>query len=210
MPGPNLTERQQKWFATIRARLERDTGRSMAEWIAIAQTCPEQGHRARLKWLKDRHGLLQNRGAQVLAEAFGAHMAWSEPEKLIETLWADPASRAIFQAIDAAARKPNQVVQTARKGYTAWSRKVQFAAARPVKGGKAMLGVALAPDAAARLEAPKNEGWSERLKARTLISSPAQVDAEIAALLRAAWEKAGQPFSVMPRLVRATHDHRET
>ena len=85
MPGPNLTERQQKWFATIRAGLERDTGRSMAEWVAIARTCPEDGHRARLKWLKDHHGLLQNRGSQVLAEAFGAHMAWSEPEKLIGT-----------------------------------------------------------------------------------------------------------------------------
>jgi hypothetical protein len=45
MPEPNLTERQQKWFATIRAGLERDTGKSMAEWIAIDRTCPEEGHR---------------------------------------------------------------------------------------------------------------------------------------------------------------------
>ncbi len=80
---------------------------------------------------------------------------------------------------------------TARKRYTAWSRKVQFAAARPAKGGKAMLGLAVACDAHARLEAPKNESWSERLKARVLVGSPAEVDAEIEALLRAAWEKAG-------------------
>jgi len=191
MPEANLTDRQQKWFATIRAGLERDTGKTMDEWVAIARGCPESGHRARLKWLKDHHGLLQNRASQVLSEAFGSRMAWSEPDKLVEALWADPASRAIFAAIDAAARQPNEVIQTARKGYTAWSRKVQFAAARPLKGGKAMLGLAVAPDAGARLEAPKNESWSERLKARVLITSPAEVDAEIEALLRAAWEKAG-------------------
>jgi hypothetical protein len=191
MPEPNLTDRQQKWFATIRAGLERDTGKSLEAWVAIARTCPETGHRARLKWLKDHHGLLQNRASQVLSEAFGSSMAWSKPDQLIEVLWADPASRAVFQAIDAAARKPNQVIQTVRKGYTAWSRKVQFAAARPVKGGKAMLGLAVTPDASPRLEAPRSESWSERLKARLLIASPAEVDAEIEALLRAAWEKAG-------------------
>jgi hypothetical protein len=191
MPEPNLTDRQQKWFATIRAGLERDTGKSMEAWVAIARTCPETGHHARLKWLKDHHGLLQNRASQVLSEAFGSTMAWSEPDKLVEALWADPASRAVFQAIDAAAHRPNEVIQTARKGYTAWSRKVQFAAARPVKGGKAMLGLAVTPDASPRLEPPKSESWSERLKARVLIASSAEVDAEIEALLRAAWEEAG-------------------
>jgi hypothetical protein len=189
MAEPNLTERQQKWFASVQAGLERNTGKTMAEWIAIARACPETGHRARLKWLKDNYGLLQNHGSQVLSEAFGGAMSWREPEKLIEALWTDPASRAIFQAVDAAARAPNEVIQTARKGYTAWSRKVQFAAARPVKGGKLMLGLAVTPDANARLEAPKNESWSERLKARVLLASAAEVDAEIGALLKAAWER---------------------
>ena len=54
-----------------------------------------------------------------------------------------------------------------------------------------MLGLAVTPDASPRLEGSKNESWSERLKARVLLSSPAEVDAEIEALLRAAWEKAG-------------------
>ena len=141
MAEPNLTERQQKLFASVRASLERDTGKTMAQWVAIARTSPETGHRARLKWLKDNHGLLQNRASQVLGEAFGSVGAWSEPETLIDALWADPASRAIFEAIDARARALPEVTRTARKGYNAWSRKVQFAAARPVKGGGAMLGL---------------------------------------------------------------------
>jgi hypothetical protein len=189
MPQPNLTGRQAKYFASIRASLERDTGRTLEQWAAIARTCPETGHRARLKWLKDHHGLLQNRASQVLSEAFGSAMSWQEPGKLIEALWTDPASKAIFEALDGAARARAEAIQTARKGYTAWSRSFQFAAARPVKGGKVMLGLALTPDARPRLEAPRNEGWSERLKSRTLLSAPGEVDAEIATLLKAAWER---------------------
>ncbi|MFI4966435.1 MAG: DUF4287 domain-containing protein, partial [Caulobacterales bacterium] len=60
---------------------------------------------------------------------------------------------------------------------------------KPVKGGKAMLGLALTPDADPRLEAPRNEGWSERLKARMPLSSTAEVDASVEALLKAAWER---------------------
>jgi hypothetical protein len=188
MPEPNITERQRKWFASVQAGLERDSGKTLDEWVTIVKACPETGQRAQLKWLKDKYGLLQNHGMQVLNAAFPPDVSWDEPEKLLAALWSDPASRAIFDAVDAAAQGQDGVIQTVRKSFTAWSRKVQFAAARPVRGGKLMLGLALTPDAGARLEATKNESWSERLKARTLLASPAEVDAEIAALLKAAWE----------------------
>lgn len=189
MSDANLTERQAKWFASVRASLERNTGKSMDAWLAIARSCPETGQRAQLKWLRDNHGLMQNHAMQVLNTLSGDN-AWREPGALLASLWTDPASKAIFEAGDAAARAPDDVIQTVRKSYTAWSRKVQFAAARPVKGGKLMLGLAVPPDASPRLEAPKSESWSERLKARTLLTAPAEVDAEIAALLKAAWERA--------------------
>ena len=66
MPEPNLTERQQKWFATVQANLVKNTGKTMDAWVAIARQCPETGRRAQLKWLKDNYGLLQNHGMQVL------------------------------------------------------------------------------------------------------------------------------------------------
>jgi len=187
---PNLTERQQKWFASVQASLERQTGRSLSEWVAIARGCPETRQRAQLRWLKDNYGLLQNHGMQVLHAAFPPEIDWRDPEKLAAALWSDPASHAIFAAIDRAARAQGDVIQTARKSYTAWSRKVQFAAARPLKGGKAMLGLAVSPAASPRLEAPRNESWSERLKARTLIGAPGEVDAEIASLMKSAWSNA--------------------
>jgi hypothetical protein len=190
MPTANLTERQQKWFASVREGLERDTGKTLAEWVEIARGCPETAHRARLKWFKETHGLLQNRASQVIAEAFGSRMAWSEPDALAEGLWADPASRAIFEAVAAQAQGLPDVVPTVRKTFTAWSRKVQFAALRPVKGGKAMLGLAVALDRNPRFEPRKNESWSERLTVRLPLGGPAEVDDRVQALLREAWDGA--------------------
>jgi hypothetical protein len=189
MADANLTERQQKWFASVRASLEKETGRSLSEWVKIARTCPETGRRARLKWFKENHGLLQNRASQVLSEAFPPVMDWREPENLIDALWTDPSARAIYEALDASASSLPDTLKTARKSYTAWSRKVQYAAARPLKGGRVMIGLAVSPGAAPGLEPPRSESWSERLKARLTLDSPAEVDETIASLLMAAWER---------------------
>jgi hypothetical protein len=189
MTEQQLSPRQQKWFASVRGGLERETGKTLAEWVAIARTCPESGHRARLKWLKDSHGLLQNRASYVLGEAFPSPMGWSEPAALITALWVDPTSRASFKAVDERARALPGAIQTARKGYTAWTREFQFAALRPIKGGGAMLGLAVATSADPSLEAPRNESWSERLKSRLHIASPQSISPRIDILLRKAWEK---------------------
>ena len=188
MPAENqLTERQAKWFASVRASLERETGRTLAEWVAIAKTCPETGHRARLKWFKETHGLLQNRASYVLDEAFPSGMGWQEPGLLRDALWSDPASRAIYEAVQGLAEALPDVIAGQRKVYSAWSRKVQFGALRPVKGGTAMLGLALPETADPRLGPCRNESWSERLKSRLPLASPEAADASVAALLKQAW-----------------------
>jgi len=183
-----LTEQQKKWFASVREGLQRETGKSLAAWVAIAKTCPETAHRARLRWFKETHGLLQNRASYVLGEAFPAEAGWSEPDALRDALWTDPGSRAILGAVEKLVLALPDVLVGQRKGYSAWSRKYQFAALRPLKGGRARLGLAVAPEAEKRLEPAKNEGWSERLKAALVLSAPAEADARLAALLKAAWE----------------------
>lgn len=190
MPEPALTERQARYFAAMQASLERDTGKPLAEWVAIARTCPESGQRAQLRWLKDNYGLLQNHGVHVLSEAFPPEISWRDADKLRTLLWTDAGSTAILKAVERAAAPLPGLITGQRRGYTAWSRNFQFAALKPAKGGAAVLGLAVAPDANARLApAAKNEGWSERLKSRTPITAPSEVDAEIEALLKAAWER---------------------
>ena len=186
----NVTERQAKYFASLRASLESTTGKSLSEWIEIARSCPETKHRARLRWFKETHSLLQNRASLVIDEAFGAAAPWSEAITLIEKLWTEPASRGIYESLDALAMTAPGAVRTARKGYTAWSRTFQFAAAKPLTGGAVRLGLAVQPSADATLEPPKNENWSERLKSRMTLATPEAADSRVAALLQAAWAKA--------------------
>jgi hypothetical protein len=184
----NFTERQAKYFASLRESLQTTTGKSLDEWVAIARTCPETKHRARLKWFKDQHGLLQNRASIVLDGAFGAETSWTRPDDLIDALWVSSASREIYEAIDIHALGLQGAIRTARKGYTAWSRAFQFASARPVRDGSVWLGLALAPGFSPLLEAPKSEPWSERLKSRLQVRSTEAVDPVVSNLLRSAWE----------------------
>ena len=187
--GPSgLSPRQQKWFASVRASLERDTGKSLEAWVAIAKTCPDTKPRARAQWLKENYGLGANRAAQVLSAAFPSGLGWDEPEKLRAALWTDPGASAILAAVEHLASALPDVVVGQRKTFTAFSREFQFAALKPGKAGQAVLGLAVGPDADPRLQPPKNEGWSERLKSKLTLDSPAQADDTVAGLLRASWD----------------------
>jgi len=190
MPDPSqLTERQAKWFQSVRDGLERATGRSLDDWAQIARDCPEQAHRARLAWMKTHHGLGQNHASIVLDAAFPKDISWSKPDGLADVLWSDQHAAALFETIRARITELPEVIVGQRKSFTAFSRKVQFAAARPVKRGGVMLGLALEPAASPRLAAPGRESWSERLKSALAITRPEQIDDDLLALVRQAWER---------------------
>ena len=105
-------------------------------------------------------------------------------------LWTDPASEAILQALEKAVAKLPDFTLGQRKTYTAWSRKVQMAAARPIRGGHALVGFAVEPTADPRLlPRGKSESWGDRLKGQMLLTSPDQVDASVEALLKQAWDR---------------------
>ena len=169
-------------------RLKTTTGRTLAEWVAVARNCPETAPRARQRWLKDNHGLGQNYAMMVLGEMDregGADPR--DPAALAGVLWADPAAAAIFQALRQAVATLPDVVTGQRKTYTTWSRAYAFASARPVRGG-VRLGLAVEPAIDPLLEHAVKEGWSERLKASLTLANPAEVDKPLHHLLRAAWE----------------------
>ena len=187
--GQGVTERQRKWFASVEASFPRDTGRTLDEWVEIARGCPETAHRARLAWLREHHGLGVNRAATVLMRAFPSDgPGWDDPEGLRAQLWKDPRSLAVLEALERAAAPLPDVVIGQRKGYTAFSRSVQFAAARPLSDGRALLGLKLDPSTSPRLAAPgRKESWSERLTSTVELSDASAVDTEVGDLLAAAW-----------------------
>lgn len=186
--GAVLTERQQKWFATVEANFEKATGRPLAVWVDILKGCPETRPKAQAAWLKATHGLGANHAAFILDAARPASdIGWDDAEALRAALWAEPRSLAILEAIERAAADVDGVIAGQRKGYTAFSRTVQFAATRPLKGGRALLGLKLDPATSPRLsEAVRREGWSERLSAVVELDGPGAVDGVIARLFAAA------------------------
>jgi hypothetical protein len=184
-----LTERQEKWFKSVEEGILRDTGKSLDQWADLARNAPEGGPRAREKWLKDTYGIGVNRAAAILSRAFPDGPGWDDPEALLEALWTDPASRAVYDAVVAEAEKLDEVTIGPRKSFVAFSRHVQFGAIQPVKGGAARLALALDVETSPRLEPrKKSESFSDRLKAVVVLASPQEVDEDIRRLLRAAWD----------------------
>tara|TARA_R110002051_G_scaffold269472_2_gene329584 strand:- start:2003 stop:2581 length:579 start_codon:yes stop_codon:yes gene_type:complete len=184
MTDPAMTERQKKWFATVQANLEPQTGRPLAVWVDILKGCPETRPKAQAGWLKATHGIGANHAAMILDAARPADtLGWSDAEGLRAALWAEPRSLAALEAIERIAADLEDVIVSQRKGYTAFSRVVQFAAMRPLKGGGARLGLKLDPDTFERLSAPtRSESWSERLTAVAELDGPGAVNAELARL----------------------------
>ncbi|MEQ7155919.1 DUF4287 domain-containing protein [Brevundimonas aurifodinae] len=185
-----MTERQKTWFASLQANLEAQTGRSLDAWVEVLKACPETGRKAQAAWLKANHGLGINHASTVISAADPGGLGWDDPDGLRAALWKDAGSLAILEAVERIAAGVDGVVPTQRKGYTAWSRSVQFAAMRPLKGGRALLGLKLEPEASARLSAAvRKESWSERLTAVVELDAAAAVDGEIARVFAAAAER---------------------
>ena len=186
--GAGLTGRQKKWFATVEANFEQQTGRPLAVWVDILKGCPETRPKAQAAWLKATHGIGANHAAHILSAARPADvLGWDDAEGLRAALWSEPRSLAILEALERAAAGVDGVISGQRKGYTSFSRAVQFAAIRPLKGGKALLGLKLDPAASPRLSpAVRRESWSERLTAVVELDGPGAVDAEVGRLFEQA------------------------
>jgi hypothetical protein len=184
----NLTQQQEKWFASVREGLERDTGKTLEEWAKIARKCPQTKPKAQVDWLRENYGLGVNRAATVLDAAFGSSMGWDNPEALIAALWKNPDHLTIHDALVAAVSKFKGAIIGEKKSFTGFSRNYQFAAARPTKEG-VRLGLAVDPKSSKRLSVPKkNEGWSDRNKAVIVLTSTKDIDAELKKLLKTAFE----------------------
>lgn len=187
-----LTERQQKWFASVEASLERDTGKTLDQWVKIARKCPETAPKKRSDWLRENYGLGVNRAAHVLHAAFPpSGPSWDDPDALLDALWKEPASRVIYDAVITMVKKdlPADVIVGPRKTFVSLARKIQFAGILPARGGKAELGLPLLLSESKRLTPMKSRPWAEKHSAILVLNAPKDVDAEVKRLLKLAYAK---------------------
>ena len=99
-PGKTLTEQQRKWFASVIASMQTETGKTLEEWVALARTTPETTHGKRVKSFKAEHGLGQNRASVVLMKAFPHEGPASGEAGARQALWKDAGQRTILEAIE--------------------------------------------------------------------------------------------------------------
>ena len=137
---------------------------------------------------RSRHGIGVNRAGVILDAAFGAALGWDDPETRVSELWKDKDQRRIHDALVTIVSKFGGVTVGERKTFTGFSRRAQFAAARPTREG-VRLGLAVDLKASKRLSPPKrSEGWSDRNKAVAVLTSTKDIDPELKGLLRAAFD----------------------
>jgi hypothetical protein len=184
-------DRLQKYFASLEANIETATGKTVAQWVKIARTCPETKPRARLKWFKDKHGLGRSRAGLILWRAFGnGSMGEADPNKLADGVFAKrPEQRALYEKVAAFTEKLGKGTLSPRKSYVALYRLKQYGAIKPSKDGL-IVGLAMKKyPKTARLIDVNNLGGGERNKKAVVLGSAKDFDAEVKTWLKAAYDE---------------------
>jgi predicted transport protein len=171
------------------------TGRSMAEWVALvgASGVDLLDQNAVRAWLREVHGVRQNT-QWAIADEVARAAGWVRPtvEQYVDGQYtgAKAALRPVFDAVrEAAVALGDDVTIEGRGTYVPFVRKRQFAAVAATTASRLDLGLRLPdPPASGRLEPAKAPGSATH---RVRLATVDDVDDEVRALLRAAYEQNG-------------------
>ena len=179
--------------ATMIANLERITGKPFDAWLATARATGIAKPKALLDHLKAEHGLTHGYANFVALKALKSDSGSQDAADLAEQMFAGPktAIRPVFDAVMAEVASLGGDVEPAqKKGYLSLRRKKQFALVQPSTKDRVDLGLILKGVApAGRLEA--SGSFNAMVTHRVRLATTAEVDGEIEAWLKAAYDAAG-------------------
>lgn len=174
----------------VMRNLEKNSGKTVAQWTALlGKEGPRAGdEKAQYAWLR-----AQGLGHVAAKIVSGGMKPYDAPQKLVDAQYAGDkkALRPIYEAVLKAARRLGKdVVERPCKTYVPLHRGKTFAV---VKAERARVDVGLCLDkkvkAAGRLGVAKHLG-SDRVTHKIELTSPKDVDAEVARWLKAAYDEA--------------------
>jgi hypothetical protein len=173
--------------------LEKNSGRSFADWIAEARALGDAKHGEIVAHLKTKHALGHGYANLVAhsARADETKPAASTDDTVDSWFAGDKAAiRPIYDAVMAAIRGFGGDVELApKKGYMSLRRSKQFVCLHPSTKTRVDVGIQLkGVEPAGRLE--KAGSWNAMVSHRVRLENVAQVDAELVAWLRRAYEAA--------------------
>ena len=178
--------------ASMKANLKEKTGKSLAQWVALAKKAKLDKHGQIVKHLKTEYGLTHGYASLVAHEFLGSASGSQPADDLVTAQYAGAkeALRPIHDALMAAAQKLGADVEVApKKTYVSLRRSKQFAIVQPSTRTRVDLGLNLKgvePDG--RLEAAGS--WNSMCTHRIRLESKKEVDAEVKRWLERAYEGA--------------------
>jgi hypothetical protein len=180
-------------LAAYSASLKAKTGRDLAAWAALAKAHGETKHAALVAWLKAEHGLTHGYANTIALKAREADAASIGEADLTAQMFAGPkaAIRPVYDRVIALAQALGPDVELApKKGYVSLRRAKQFGLVQPSTKDRVDLGLNLKGEPpTGRLEA--SGSFNAMVSHRVRLGSEAEVDAEIAGWLKAAYDRAG-------------------
>ena len=180
--------------ATMIANMKSKTGKTLEQWLAIADKTGAEKHGQIVKALKSEHGLTHgyaNLVAHKLLKSDAGSKAAGGTD-LVAAQYAGPKAdlKPIYDAVIKAARSIGKDVEIApKKTYVSLRRNKQFAIVQPTTRTRVDLGINLKGEpAAGRLEA--SGSFNAMVSHRVRLEKPADVDKDVKAWLKKAWSDA--------------------
>lgn len=180
-------------IATMYAKLKEMTGKSIEEWMQIAQASGISKHMELVKWLQTEHGLTYGYANTIALRARDAATgAPTTDNDLLEAQYA--GAKAVLRPwYDALAEKIQEfgsdVEFDPKKAYVSVRRKKQFAILQPSTAARLDIGINLkGTPPGARLEA--SGSFNSMVSHRVRVQSAAEIDDELVAWLRKAYDAA--------------------
>ena len=179
---------------SMSVNLKTNTGKSLEQWTKIARNSGKQKHGELVSWLKSEHGITHGY-ANLIAHATFKSDAASQTAggvDLVSTMFEGDktAMRPIFDALMKAVRAfGSDIEESPKKGYLSLRRKTQFATLHPSTRTRFDVGLKLkGTPATGRLEAAGS--WNLMVTHRVRLESAKEVDKQLIAWLREAYEQA--------------------
>jgi predicted transport protein len=185
-----MAKSPEEMLAAMIANLKATTGKSIDEWLVITRATKLAKHGEIVAHLKSTYGIGHGYANQIAQQTLRGGAPAASGDDLVDAQYAGAkaALRPIHDALVAALKKLGKDVELApKKAYVSVRRNKQFAIVQPSTATRLDVGINLpGVKPTARLEA--SGSFNAMVSHRVRLESKAQVDAELIAWLKQAYE----------------------
>ena len=188
-----MADKVDKAFENMIANLEEKTGKKLAAWIAVVHAMGELKHGQIVAALKADHGLTHGYANMVAHSSKGAVVKDDNAkEDLVAAQYtgAKEPMKALYDKILKIVGKFGEVEISPKKAYVSLRRAKQFAIVQPTTATRLDVGLNLkGVEPGERLEV--SGSFNSMVTHRVRVGSAKEIDAELTAWLKQAYEMAG-------------------